>query len=130
MGGGLLKSWSKRQRSVAMSSGEAGYYAVVKAAADAIGVQALAAHLGWEVKVDLFVDSSAAKAIASRLGLGKIRHLEVRYRWLQEVIAEGRLAVRKVAGRSNPADLLTKAIAWLHVVDLLFAVNAHFVHTP
>ena len=40
MSGGLIRSWSNRQGSVALSSGEAEYYAVVKACAEALGAQA------------------------------------------------------------------------------------------
>ena len=46
MMGGMLKSWSSTQGSVAMSSGEAEHYALVKAASEALGMQALAADLG------------------------------------------------------------------------------------
>ncbi len=42
MSGGLIQSWSNRQGSVALSSGEAEYYAVLKASADVLGAQALA----------------------------------------------------------------------------------------
>ena len=108
MGGGLLKSWSSTQGSVAMSSGEAEYYALVKAASEALGMQALAADLGWSWKVLLWLDSSAAKGIASRMGLGRVRHLEVRFLWLQEVVRKGRVIIKKVAGERNPADILTK----------------------
>ena len=46
MSGGLIRSWSNRQGSVALSSGQAEYYAVVKASAEALGAQALARDLG------------------------------------------------------------------------------------
>ena len=106
-----------------MSSGEAEYYAVVKAAAETLGMQALAFDLGWTFGVRLFVDSTAARAIASRLGLGKVRHLEVRYLWLQQVVASGRLKVCKIKGTDNPADLLTKPLTQARVAELLDRVN-------
>jgi hypothetical protein len=108
IGGGMLRSWSSTQATVAMSSGEAEYYAMVKAASEALGIQALAADLGWHLKVRLWVDSTAAKSIASRTGLGRVRHLEVRFLWLQEVVRKGRLMLRKIPGEKNPADILTK----------------------
>ena len=48
--------------------------------------------------VCVWTDSSAALGIAIRSGLRKLRHLEM----------TGAIAVRKVAGDVNPADLLTK----------------------
>ncbi len=60
-----------------------------------------------QVKVQLMVDSTAAKAIASRSGLGKVRHLEVRHLWVQDAISRGRFVIKKVHGKRNPADVLT-----------------------
>ena len=60
---------------IALSSGEAEYYAMVRAAAEALGLQAIMRDLGWEAGILLWVDSSAAKSMASRIGLGKVRHM-------------------------------------------------------
>ena len=54
------------------------------------------------------VDSSAAKSIASRTGLGKLRHLEIKFVWLQECVRRGKVVLSKVRGDINPADVLTK----------------------
>ena len=62
VGGGTLKTWASTQSTPALSSGEAEYYALVKAAAEALEVQALAQDLGWTFGVRIWVDSSAAKA--------------------------------------------------------------------
>ena len=68
LAGSAVKSWSSTQSTLALSSGEAESYALVKTAAEALGVQALAADLGWSMRVRIFVDSAAAKAMASRVG--------------------------------------------------------------
>ena len=112
-----MKSWSSTQASTAMSSGEAEYYAMVKGASEALGIQALAADLGWKMRVRMWVDSSAAKAIASRTGLGKVRHIEVRFLWLQEVVKAGRIELRKIPGERNPADVMTKPKNAAEVTD-------------
>ena len=123
LGGCALKSWSNRQGSVALSSGEAEYYASVKAAAELIGLRSLAKDLGWNVGLQLKIDSSAAKAITSRLGAGKVRHLEVRFLWLQEVTRNKQLQVVKVRGKANPADVLTKSKSFREVCELLSLVR-------
>ena len=51
--GGTLKSWATTQMVVAQSSGEAEYYALTKAAAEGLGVQALMEDLGWKANVRL-----------------------------------------------------------------------------
>ena len=38
-----------------------------------------------------------------------MRHMEVKYLWLQDVVRSGRIRkMRKVASEMNPADVLTK----------------------
>ena len=76
-----------------------------------MGLQSAARELGVMVEdmaVDMSVDSSGAKAFASRRGLGRIRHVEVRWLWLQQAVAEGRFKLHKVQGAENPADMMTK----------------------
>ena len=103
-----MKSWSRSQGFVALSSGEAEYYAMVTGAAEAIGLQSLARDLGCEMTIKLWVDSSAARSMASRVGAGKVRHMDVKYFWLQERVRNRDVTVKKVLGKNNPADVLTK----------------------
>ncbi len=82
----VVRSWSTTQATIATSSGEAEYYALVRGSAESLGLQSTLRDIGYEMKVEVRVDSSAAKAIASRLGLGRTRHLEVRFLWVQEAV--------------------------------------------
>ena len=99
------------QSLVAMSSAEAQLYSLVKVASEAMGIQALMADMGWTVRVRVWLDSSAAKSIASRSGLGRVRHVEVKYLWIQEAVRAGRPVVEKIPGKENPPDMLTKPIS-------------------
>ena len=110
-GSHLLKSWSTNQQIIALSSGEAELYAQVKGAAQTLGMISMAADFGECLSGTVYSDSSAALGIVTRSGLGKVRHIRVQYLWLQERVAQSDLAVRKVAGETNPADLLTKGLA-------------------
>ena len=74
--------------------------------------------LDVKLPVRAWTDSSAALAIASRSGLGKIRHLETHTLWLQEKVRTGAIEVKKVRGEVNPADLYTKYMAGPGVADL------------
>jgi hypothetical protein len=123
LGGSVLKSWSSTQKTVATSSGEAEFYALTKAAAEGLGVQSVAADLGWELSLRIWVDSTAARAVASRTGLGKVRHLEVRYLWVQEALKGGRLQIKKVPGVDNPADVATKGLGEADATRLLGSVG-------
>ena len=108
IGGCCIKSWSSTQSLIATSSAEAEYYGIVKAASVGLGVQAMLTDLGYQFSLKVITDASAAKAIASRQGLGKTRHIAVHYLWVQQRVKNGDLAVDKCWGGENPADLLTK----------------------
>ena len=66
------------------------------------------ADLDLRLPVRAWTDSSAAIGIASRSGLGKIRHLETHTLWLQEKVRTGGITVKKIRGEVNQADLFTK----------------------
>ena len=103
------KTWSSTQPTVAMSSAEAEYYAMVEEATRGIGLQTMLRELGVEIAIIVMsTDSSAAKLFASKRGLGKIRHIEVKELWLQEAVCRGRIKLRKIDGAKNPAVIFTK----------------------
>ena len=119
MAGGVIKSWSNRQGSVALSSAEAEFYAAGKAAVEALGARSLCADLGWGCTLQIRMDAEAARAIASRQGIGKVRHLEVRYLWLQDKVRRGEIKLVKVWGKENPADVLTEPMSFSDALGLL-----------
>ena len=110
LGGCCVKSWSSTQSLIALSSGEAEYYGVVKGASVGLGVQAMLRDLGFELSLEVLTDATAAKGIASRRGLGKTRHIQVHFLWVQEKVNAGEISLKKVWGGENPADLLTKTL--------------------
>ena len=115
MGSHILNKWSTTQQVIAMSSGEAEYYAMVKAASQALGLRALLADLGIKppkAKMGIVVktDATAAQGIAARRGLGQVRHIEVAQLWLQQKVTKGEIIVEKVLGTKNTADALTKYV--------------------
>ena len=93
---------------IALSSGEAEYYGMVKGASFTLGTQSLLADLGISSDIHMYTDSSAAKGIASRKGIGKVRHIEVNQLWLQDKVSSGTITLTKVVGTENHADILTK----------------------
>ena len=111
MGTHLVKHWSSTQRTVTLSSGEAALAGIVKATAEALGLQSLGADLGLVVSIRAYADSAAAIGICRRSGIGRVRHLAVGQLWVQEKIRSGEVALFKVDGGLNPADVLTKHVA-------------------
>ena len=85
-------------------------YALTKGAAQTLGIVSMARDMGEELRAVVHSDSSAALATSQRVGLGKVRHIDVQYLWIQERHSAKEIDLRKVKGEVNPADLLTKGV--------------------
>ena len=71
-----IKSYSKTQAVVAMSSGESELYGVIRASTEALGVSTFIDDFGSAgVKVRVGMDANAAIGIVQRTGLIKLRHV-------------------------------------------------------
>ena len=110
LGNHVIKSWSTAQNVIALSSGEAEYYGMVKGGSVGIGIHSMLQDMGVKRQIRISTDASAAKGIASRKGLGKVRHIEVNQLWLQDKVGKGEISVAKVNGGNNIADALTKHV--------------------
>ena len=120
----ILKSWSSTQAIIALSSGEAEYYGLVKGASEGLGLQSVLREGGHPLRLLLHTDSTAARGIAGRLGLNKkTRHIATHFLWLQQKVEEEALEIRKVPGQSNPADLGTKYLAADRIKEILGRVH-------
>ena len=106
--GHLLKSWSKNQSVAATSSGEAELYAATKCGAELLGIRSIGEDLGIKIDIELKVDANATIGMLHRTGLGKMRHVDVSELWLQSVVKNKKILLKKVLGTRNPADMMTK----------------------
>ena len=109
-GSHLLHHWASSQQIIATSSAESELYALCRCAAQTLGAISMARDLGDHKNGNVSVDSSATLAIVHRKGLGKIRHLDVQYLWMQDCIRQKQILVEKVKGQENMADILTKHV--------------------
>ena len=76
LGGHLLAASATTQHVVATCSGEVEFYALTKSASRALDAVAMAAD------PRVRVDATASKAIASRRGVGRVRHLHTQVLWV------------------------------------------------
>ena len=104
----IVKSWSKIQSLVALSSGESALYAALKSAAETLGLMSMLKDLNWTMQGKVYGDACAALGIIHRIGLGKTRHIDTSLLWIQQTVAERHLTFTKVLGKNNPADIFTK----------------------
>ena len=106
-----LKTLSKTQATIALSSGESELAAVVKGAAELLGLQSVFADFGFShTRLALCSDATAAIGIVDREGLGRVRHLATGDLWVQQRVRNGELSVSKWPGKDNVADIGTKGV--------------------
>ena len=107
----LVYSFVRGQKVVTLSSGEAELVALTQAVSEGILIQK-----AWEFLVDedacmvARTDSSVARAISQRAGVGRVRHLQTSCLWIQQWVALRRLRVAAIPTEMNPADAGTKIL--------------------
>ncbi len=139
-GTALLFYSSRTQKVISLSSGEAEVYAACSAAGDGILIGRLIHFAtGQTVLIHHLMDSSAARGLLARQGVGRIRHLSCRLLWLQQLVKlKGNLenaianqadtchVVCGVSGSSNIADLGTKRLGKMRLGELMRFCNLGF----
>ena len=116
----------KTQTSIVTSTAEAELVALVKGVCEAKGVAAVWKDMtGKEMgAIGVYTDASAAIGMTQRLGVGKVRHIDVGMLWVQQSQRSGEIDVKKVGTKSNPADVFTKhvpgEVVWRHLTTLGF----------
>ena len=121
-----MKHWWKTQSTIAVSSGEAELSRIGSGMAQALGVQALAADMEWNLQPRVQSDATAAIGISKRRGLGKIRHLHTCDLWIQEQTKTERVLLEKILGTENPADMFTKYLDQHTMTKALSKMNCEF----
>ena len=88
----------------------------------------MAKDLGIELKGRIHTDSSAAKGIANRRGLGKTRHIHVNYLWIQERLHAGDFQLFKVRTDDNVGDLFTKYLEQSKLNKFVKQLGYQYLH--
>ena len=114
-----VKSWNSAQTVIALSTGEAELYAINKAAASGIGAKSILNDLEMSLDVVIYTDATSGKAMASRRGLGKVRHIAVNELWIQEHVQNKTLMIKKIRNKFSPADLMTKYLTRAEVQTIM-----------
>ena len=107
-GSHMIRATSSTQGIQGLSSGESEFMALVRGCSILLGAGAMAKDLGYEFALRAGTDSSAAKGVAGRRGVGKIRHLHTPLLWLQTKTRNGDIKISKLGTTTNWSDLATK----------------------
>ena len=126
LGSHVLKTWASTQSVIALSTGEAEFYAIIKGASQAMGLRSMMNDLGWKANIRVLTDATTGKSIASRRGLGKLRHIDVSNLWIQEQVMKGAMSVIKVKNIHNSADIGTKHLPRQEMENCLEQMDFHF----
>ena len=75
----LLETFSSTQQIVALSTAETEYISITKGAAHALEVRSAMVEI-WDERSKMVceTDASAGRAVATRRGVGRVRHLDAR----------------------------------------------------
>ena len=127
VGGSLVASMVRSQRSIALSSGESEFIALVGGSGEMIYLKECLQFLVKEafiVEARARTDSAACRGITQRLGCGRIRHLDCGLLWVQDAVKQRIFSVGPISGHENPADVGTKPLAGPRLRELLYRMGA------
>ena len=124
MNGRPVSSWSRSQKSIALSSCESEYMAAIGGAAEGIYVGRLWSFLvSKEVLVSVITDSSSCRAFSQRQGVGRLKHIDTKYLWLQQSIKENVLDMETLSTLLNLADMGTKKLSKARRAFLMYLMS-------
>jgi hypothetical protein len=127
--GGCLVSWgSKKQSGVTLSSTEAEFVAMSIAATEIKFVVSLLTEIGGEppsLPSILREDNTGAIFMAKNTAIGqRTKHVDIRYRFVNDMVQQGDLSVVHISGDENPSDVMTKNLPYaLHAKHNSTIVN-------
>lgn len=112
-------SWSsQRQKTVSSSSTEAEYIAASDACKELIWLQGFYNEIvpimnrPEQRGVPLSIDNASALKLTKNPEFhGRTKHINIRHHFIRECVEKGEVTPQWIAGKENPADILTKALA-------------------
>ena len=102
-----VRHWSVTQATVTIPT-----KSITKGCIEALYVKHLLEHqTARTFKIEVWTDSSSAKAIIQRLGPGRrVKHLEVQTMWVQQLHKLVLISMNKLGTLENVADMMTKHV--------------------
>ena len=127
MGRSSIHTYSKGQAVIALSSGEAEYYGLVSGISQLFGIVSMAKDWGILLKGHVWMDATAGMAIGSRRGLGRVKHIDTAFLWVQDVINKGKVTLGKKDTKDMLADVLTKPTEWRTIERMTSGMGYRFL---
>ena len=86
------------------------YFTMYLSAEELLHLRAILKHFGFHVNTTLLCDLVAARGIAQRSGLGKVKELAIRTLWPQQTVKNRGLQVKSVTSKANKSHCSTKVL--------------------
>ena len=119
--GNLIESRVRTQKAIALSSGESEFVAVVAGCSDGMLIKQLLNKMtGGSCLMKVRTDSSAARSMVQRQGIGRVRHLDASLLWVQQKESERAFSIAAVPSELNSADIGTKSLTRKRLLGLLY----------
>jgi hypothetical protein len=113
LGSGLVSWFSRKQKSVALSSAEAEYMAASQASCEAIWLRKMLVGLfGQEMAPTLIHcdNQSCIKLSENPVFHDRSKHIEIRYHFIRDWVQRGAVQLQYISTDEQVADILTKAL--------------------
>ena len=78
------------------------------------------------MKIHVMMDANTGIAIGSRRGLGKTKHVDTVFLWVQELVTNGKMRLSKRPTGEMLADFLTKNVERTTMLRCMVGLNLHF----
>jgi hypothetical protein len=118
IGSGAVLWMSRLQSIVALSTTEAEFVAAASASQEVVWMRALLGELGFPISGPslLLLDNQSAIQVGKNPEHhGHMKHLDLRFYWLRNVVVAGQIMLRYVPTADMAADFLTKGLACIKV---------------
>ena len=125
LGTHVISFWCRLQGGIALSSGEAELTSLVKGCSEGLLLRNLCEEMGVHVELKAFCDSSSARGISQRDGVGKVKHLETKHLWTQEKARNGYLTIHRIPRKDNISDALTHKLTGIELERILGDMGMH-----
>ena len=97
---------------MALSTTKAEYMAVTEAIKEALWLKGLFGefNLHQGVTVIYYDSQSAIHLTKDQMYHERTKHIKIKYHFIRDIIGEGKVLVRKINTKENPADMFTKSL--------------------
>jgi hypothetical protein len=113
LGSGLVSWFSRKQKSVALSSAEAEYMAASQASCEAIWLRKMLVGLFGQEMAPTVIhcdNQSCIKLSENPVFHDRSKHIEIRYHFIRDWVQRGAVQLQYISTDDQVADILTKAL--------------------